>query len=59
MDCELGSSLEKVLTLTNDGPVPVLYKFAWADDSIEIASYAPQQLHPVTFITVHCKTRIN
>ncbi|XP_026670103.1 hydrocephalus-inducing protein homolog [Ceratina calcarata] len=36
IDCELGSSAEKVLTLTNDGPVSVVYKFQWLADTIEI-----------------------
>ncbi|XP_076237948.1 hydrocephalus-inducing protein-like [Calliopsis andreniformis] len=36
IDCELGLSIDKILTLTNDGPVPVSYKFAWVGDSIEM-----------------------
>ncbi|CAL7939800.1 unnamed protein product [Xylocopa violacea] len=36
IDCELGSSAEKILTMTNNGPVPVVYKFLWLADSIEI-----------------------
>ncbi|XP_076659704.1 hydrocephalus-inducing protein homolog [Halictus rubicundus] len=36
VNCELGSSAEKILTLTNNGPVSVVYKFLWTEDSIEI-----------------------
>nr|XP_034173204.1 hydrocephalus-inducing protein homolog isoform X3 [Osmia lignaria] len=36
IDCELGCSAEKVLALTNNGPVTVVYKFLWIADSIEI-----------------------
>ncbi|XP_043251739.1 hydrocephalus-inducing protein homolog [Colletes gigas] len=36
VNCELGSSAEKILTLTNNGPVSVVYKFQWLEDSIEI-----------------------
>ncbi|KAK1122967.1 hypothetical protein K0M31_008605 [Melipona bicolor] len=36
INCELGSSAEKILTLTNNGPVSVVYKFLWLADSIEI-----------------------
>ncbi|XP_053973138.1 hydrocephalus-inducing protein homolog [Hylaeus volcanicus] len=36
VNCELGSSVEKILTLTNNGPVSVVYKFLWSEDSIEI-----------------------
>ncbi|XP_017761797.1 PREDICTED: hydrocephalus-inducing protein homolog [Eufriesea mexicana] len=36
INCELGSSAEEILTLTNNGPVSVLYKFLWLADSIEI-----------------------
>ncbi|XP_076763163.1 hydrocephalus-inducing protein homolog [Xylocopa sonorina] len=36
IDCVLGSSAEKILTMTNNGPVPVVYKFLWLADSIEI-----------------------
>ncbi|CAK9811305.1 Hydrocephalus-inducing protein [Anthophora quadrimaculata] len=36
INCELGSSAEKILTLTNNGPVSVVYKFLWIGESIEI-----------------------
>ncbi|XP_031837907.2 hydrocephalus-inducing protein homolog [Nomia melanderi] len=39
VNCELGSSAEKILTLTNNGPVSVVYKFLWIEDSIEMERY--------------------
>lgn len=36
INCELGTSAEEILTLTNNGPVSVVYKFLWLADSIDI-----------------------
>ncbi|KAG7200298.1 hypothetical protein KM043_017763 [Ampulex compressa] len=32
----LGSSTEKILTLTNNGPIPATYKFLWVEESARI-----------------------
>ena len=47
INCELGSSAEKILTLTNNGPVSVVYKFLWLADSIEIQR--DTDIDPVSF----------
>ncbi|XP_048264436.1 LOW QUALITY PROTEIN: hydrocephalus-inducing protein [Bombus terrestris] len=36
INCELGTSAEEILTLTNNGPISVVYKFLWLADSIDI-----------------------
>ncbi|KAK2576816.1 hypothetical protein KPH14_005450 [Odynerus spinipes] len=36
MACEVGCSEEYVLTLTNEGSIPVIYKFVWLEESIKI-----------------------
>ncbi|KMQ82908.1 hydrocephalus-inducing-like protein, partial [Lasius niger] len=36
INCVSGLSTEKSLRITNNGPVPVVYKFLWAGESIEI-----------------------
>lgn len=47
INCELGSSAEKILTLTNNGPVSVVYKFLWLADSIEVQR--DTDIDPVSF----------
>ncbi|XP_067203905.1 hydrocephalus-inducing protein homolog [Linepithema humile] len=36
INCVSGSSAEQALRMTNNGPIPVKYKFLWAGESIEI-----------------------
>ncbi|XP_014477569.1 PREDICTED: hydrocephalus-inducing protein homolog [Dinoponera quadriceps] len=36
INCILGSRAVKKFKLTNNGPIPVMYKFLWAGESIEI-----------------------
>ncbi|XP_061935076.1 hydrocephalus-inducing protein homolog [Apis cerana] len=44
INCELGCSAEKILTLTNNGPVSVIYKFLWLENSIDIKRDTPVKL---------------
>lgn len=36
MYCEKGCSEEYILKLTNNGPIPVIYKFVWIKETINI-----------------------
>jgi hypothetical protein len=36
INCVSGLSAEQTLKMTNNGPIPVMYKFLWAGESIEI-----------------------
>ncbi|XP_039306781.1 hydrocephalus-inducing protein homolog [Solenopsis invicta] len=36
INCVSGSTAKETLKMTNNGPVPIIYKFLWAGESIEI-----------------------
>lgn len=36
INCISGSTAKHALRMTNNGPIPVIYKFLWAGESIEI-----------------------
>jgi len=36
INCISGSTAKETLKMTNNGPIPVTYKFLWAGESIEI-----------------------
>jgi len=36
INCISGSTAKETLRMTNNGPIPVTYKFLWAGESIEI-----------------------
>lgn len=36
INCISGSTAKETLRMTNNGPLPVIYKFLWAGESIEI-----------------------
>ncbi|KYN44368.1 Hydrocephalus-inducing protein [Trachymyrmex septentrionalis] len=51
----LGSTAKETLRVTNNGPIPVIYKFLWAGESIEIERGA----HDVRNSTNHLQLQIN
>ncbi|KAG5323131.1 HYDIN protein, partial [Acromyrmex heyeri] len=51
----LGSTAKKTLRVTNNGPIPVIYKFLWAGESIEIERGA----HDIGNSTNHLQLQIN
>ncbi|RLU21574.1 hypothetical protein DMN91_005947 [Ooceraea biroi] len=55
INCISGSSAEETLRMTNNGPVPAMYKFLWAGESIDIQ----RQVHNVGDIMDPSKLQIN
>ncbi|KAG5334606.1 HYDIN protein, partial [Acromyrmex charruanus] len=51
----LDSTAKKTLRVTNNGPIPVIYKFLWAGESIEIERGA----HDIGNSTNHLQLQIN
>ncbi|XP_014609402.1 PREDICTED: hydrocephalus-inducing protein homolog [Polistes canadensis] len=46
MSCEIGCSEEYILTLTNNGPIPVIYKFVWLEETIKIVRDTEKSAKP-------------